>query len=119
MIENCNKVMAKGKEKEEDVIDIDMEDPEVDAVALKIQASFKGKKARTEVAQLKKEKAESELDDQRVEDVVDIDLTDPDVDAAALKIQSSFKGKKARDQVAEMRKSKANEKNPNFDRVGF
>ena len=120
VIENCNKMMSKGKEKEAiDDIDIDMEDPEVDAAALKIQASFKGKKARTEVAQLKKEKAETQLVGEKLEekkdkmgneDVIDIDLTDPEVDAAALKIQSSFKGKKARDQVAEMRKSKADEK---------
>ena len=41
-------------------IDIDLGDPEVDKAALKIQASFRGKKTRKEVVQLKKHKEISE-----------------------------------------------------------
>lgn len=42
----------KGKEEEEEV-DIDLNDPEVEAAAVKIQAGFKGFKARQEVKELK------------------------------------------------------------------
>ena len=38
---------------EEDAIDIDLNDPEVAAAAEKIQAGFKGYKARKEVAQMR------------------------------------------------------------------
>ena len=43
----------------EEEIDIDLEDPDVDAAALKIQASFKGKKARDEVSQMRKAKSDA------------------------------------------------------------
>ena len=43
---------AKQQEEEEEV-DIDLEDPEVEQAALKIQAGFKGFKARQEIKELK------------------------------------------------------------------
>ena len=39
--------------KQEEEVDIDLEDPEVQDAALKIQAGFKGMKARQEVKSLK------------------------------------------------------------------
>ena len=52
------------KEAEEDVpeeLDIDLEDPEVDRAALKIQASFRGSLARKEVQAMKEVQAEKEI----------------------------------------------------------
>merc|ERR1711879_164101 len=57
----------------EDEIDIDLDDPEVNEAATKIQASFKGKKARDEVKKMKEEKEtvaseiEEEAQDVKVE----------------------------------------------------
>ena len=100
----------------EDEIDIDLDDPEVNEAATKIQASFKGKKARDEVKKMKEEKEtvaseiEEEAQDVKVEEVaaateeeIDIDLDDPEVNEAATKIQASFKGKKARDEVKKIK----------------
>lgn len=64
-------------------VDIDMSDPDVAKAATKIQASFRGHKAREDV---KKQK---------------------DEEAAALKIQASFRGHKAREQVKEIRASRS------------
>lgn len=64
-------------------VDLDMNDPDVHNAAVKIQASFRGHKARENV---KKHK---------------------DEEAAALKIQASFRGHKAREQVKEIKASQS------------
>ena len=99
-------------------IDIDLDDPEVEAAATKIQAGFKGHKARKQVKEMQsdkkggddEEKQEDEIDkkneeesEEKKEDEIDIDLTDPDVEAAATKIQAGFKGHKARKEVSQMK----------------
>lgn len=77
--ENLEK-LQKGED-----VDVDLNDPEVQAAATKIQASFRGHKAREDVKQKKEE------------------------EAAALKIQSSFRGHKAREQVKEIKESRSGE----------
>ena len=100
-------------ETEEEVIDIDLEDPEVNAAATKIQAGFKGKKARDEVKQMREQQLDAEISKEAEkkadnEEEIDIDLDDPEVNEAATKIQASFKGKKARDEVKKMKEDKEN-----------
>ena len=105
------------EESSEEALDIDLDDPEVDKAATKIQATFKGKKARQEVAKIRKDneaKAEEgskgcEKSQEVCDKEFDIDLEDPEVDAAAAKIQSSFKGKKVSSKVAEGRNAKEDE----------
>lgn len=110
-------------------IDIDLNDQEVQDAALKIQASFRGHKAREEVKSIRSQSshsgpAETEVDKQgddtqaaqeaatpaEGKDAVDIDLNDPEVQEAALKIQSSFRGHKARESVKSMRSNEGSEK---------
>lgn len=104
-----------------DEIDIDLNDPEVQGAALKIQSSFRGHKARKEVKSIKSEVSESAppaTESAEVtaepdvaapeakaegEEEVDIDLNDPEVQGAALKIQASFRGHKARESVKSMK----------------
>merc|ERR1712025_1224231 len=86
-------------------IDIDLNDPDVEKAATKIQAGFKGMKTRKEISSRKEEKSENEdlTEKKTTEDVVDIDLNDPDVEQAATKIQAGFKGMKARKEVDAMK----------------
>ena len=106
---------ATENKNEEEEIDIDLEDPDVEDAAVKIQAGFKGMKARKEVQEMKKGDGESgkhesgkdeseNATDKNVEEGIDIDLDDPDVEDAAVKIQAGFKGMKARKEVQDMKK---------------
>ena len=104
----------------EDIIDIDLEDPEVEKAASRIQAGFKGHKARKEVKELKQTRENEEekvvvSNDKLVnetplkEDIIDIDLEDPEVEKAASRIQAGFKGHKARKEVKELKQTRENE----------
>merc|ERR1712079_107187 len=122
----------------EEIVDIDLDDPDVGQAATKIQAGFKGMKARKEVNALKEENKETkdetaeeidgnlkESNDSKLidEEIIDIDLNDPDVENAATKIQAGFKGMKARKEVSAMKDGKnetdtneAQEKNEELDK---
>merc|ERR1712140_33992 len=80
--------------KEEEEVDIDLEDPEVQAATAKIQAGYKGMRTRREL----KEKKDLEQKDavKEEEEEVDIDLEDPEVQAATAKIQAGYKGMRTR-----------------------
>merc|ERR1711953_1440818 len=100
------------REVSEEAIDIDLNDPEVEAAATKIQAGFKGHKARQELKEKKTDNAvENSNAEEKVvldstmkeanEEAIDIDLNDPEVEAAATKIQAGFKGHRARKELKE------------------
>lgn len=87
----------KGEERKEEV-DIDLNDPDVEQAALKIQAGFKGYQARKEVKD-KMSNNEAKEEGVKEEEEVDIDLNDPEVEKAATKIQAGFKGYKTRKEM--------------------
>ena len=74
---------------EEDSVDIDLNDPDVENAATKIQAGFRGHKTRKEMQ--KNKGAEVIESDKTENEDIDIDLDDPEVAAAATKIQAGFK----------------------------
>ncbi|XP_076112232.1 uncharacterized protein LOC143080326 isoform X7 [Mytilus galloprovincialis] len=93
------------KKEEEEEVDIDLNDPDVEKAAIKIQAGFKGfqtrkemqsKKSETEVKTEEKTEAKKE---EKQEEEVDIDLEDPATADAALKIQAGFRGYKTRKEL--------------------
>ncbi|XP_060585653.1 cilia- and flagella-associated protein 251-like isoform X6 [Ruditapes philippinarum] len=110
---------------EEEEIDIDLNDPEVNAAALKIQAGFKGHKTRQQLKESKTEqKTEEKVDDKKEEEedaqesekkeeteeeTVDIDLNDPETEKAALKIQAGFKGFQTRKEIQAKKDAKSQE----------
>ena len=106
---------AKQEEKKEEgteEIDIDLEDPETEKAALKIQAGFKGFKTRKELKD-KKDQAKTgeeteqteQTEDKKGEEEIDIDLNDPEVEKAATKIQAGFKGYKTRKEMKDTKDS--------------
>lgn len=104
--ENLEK-LQKGEE-----VDIDLNDPEVQAAATKIQASFRGHKVRDKMKSSKESVNITEGDVEKPAkkpstEEVDIDLNDPEVGAAALKIQASFRGHKARNEVQKIKSSES------------
>ncbi|XP_064618208.1 calcium-binding tyrosine phosphorylation-regulated protein-like isoform X3 [Liolophura sinensis] len=102
-------IKTEGDNKEEE-IDIDLNDPEVAQAATKIQASFRGHKARQEIKQQVEKKPEGEIkQDESKEEEIDIDLNDPDVSQAATKIQASFRGHKVRQEIKQQQVEKKSE----------
>ena len=111
------KVVESNTNLNDEEIDIDLLDPEVEIAATKIQAGFKGMKARKEVSALKGELVSEfvendaskfeEMNKNRnnIQEEIDIDLLDPEVEIAATKIQAGFKGMKARKEVSAMKGS--------------
>ena len=120
--------------KQEEKVDIDLNDPETADAALKIQAGFRGYKTRKEVQEKIKDgkpeetsgdteakpeeqkteepkseetKPDDAAGEQKQEEKVDIDLSDPDVQNAATKIQAGFKGYKVRQDMKQQLDSKA------------
>ena len=97
------------KTNEEDEVDIDLEDPEVQAATEKIQAGYKGMRTRKDMK--KKKESVKDLGDDAVienaipvqegEEAVDIDLNDPEVQAATVKIQAGYKGMQTRKEMKE------------------
>lgn len=91
--------------------DIDLNDPEVQKAATKIQAGFRGLKVRKEMKDQAPRSAQ-EADDE----IADIDLTDPELADAALKIQAGFRGAKVRkSNKAKKEEAELNEKLGNLN----
>lgn len=114
-------------------IDIDLNDPEVEKAATKIQAGFKGFKTRQEMKtktesgtdtkagdeteqsaditeEKTEEKSEETQDAEKTEgEEVDIDLDDPEVAKAAIKIQAGFKGFKTRQEIKQKTEEEKND----------
>ncbi|XP_071521769.1 uncharacterized protein [Panulirus ornatus] len=94
--------------------DIDLNDPEVQRAATKIQAGYRGMKSRREV----KETPHAPHQDVD-EEIAAIDLTDPELTDAALKIQAGFRGAKARkDKLKKAEEAELNEKLTNLNTDG-
>ena len=97
----------------EEPIQLDIGDAtqdEIDAAATKMQATFRGKKAR-EALDVHKKGSEPEATDP-VEEPIQLDTgdaTQQEIDAAATKMQATFRGKKAREALDAQVQKKAEE----------
>merc|ERR1712227_1200107 len=102
--------VVNNSETDKENIDIDLDDPNVEHAATKIQAGYKGMKARKEVnARKEANKVPASEANEAVndgEDIIDIDLNDPDVEMAATKIQAGFKGMKTRKELTATNREK-------------
>ncbi|XP_063441380.1 abnormal spindle-like microcephaly-associated protein homolog isoform X6 [Mytilus trossulus] len=117
----------QSKQSETEEVDIDLNDPEVEKAATKIQAGFRGHKTRKEMSsktdvqtnqksdtEVKTEQKTEAKKEEKQEEEVDIDLEDPATADAALKIQAGFRGYKTRKELqgqVEEGKTKESESN--------
>ncbi|XP_063441379.1 uncharacterized protein LOC134721963 isoform X5 [Mytilus trossulus] len=89
----------QSKQSETEEVDIDLNDPEVEKAATKIQAGFRGHKTRKEMSSKTDVQTNQETEPKKEEEEVDIDLNDPEVEKAAIKIQAGFKGFQTRKEM--------------------
>ncbi|XP_071173441.1 triadin-like isoform X6 [Mytilus edulis] len=89
----------QSKQSETEEVDIDLNDPEVEKAATKIQAGFRGHKTRKEMLSKTDVQTTQEKEPSKEEEEVDIDLNDPEVEKAAIKIQAGFKGFQTRKEM--------------------
>ncbi|VDI75234.1 Hypothetical predicted protein [Mytilus galloprovincialis] len=89
----------QSKQSETEEVDIDLNDPEVEKAATKIQAGFRGHKTRKEMLSKTDVQTSQEKEPKKEEEEVDIDLNDPEVEKAAIKIQAGFKGFQTRKEM--------------------
>ncbi|XP_077985982.1 uncharacterized protein LOC144440474 isoform X15 [Glandiceps talaboti] len=77
----AEEVAVEEKKEGEEEIDIDLNDPEVEKAAVKIQAGFKGLQARKQVKEMKGAGAEAETTEEKTEEAV-VEETQPKADEA-------------------------------------
>ena len=87
-------------------MDIDLDDPDVAKATTKIQAGFRGMKARKEVGNIREDEEVCQILIECMEAdaaAADIDLEDPEVERATTMIQAGYRGMQARKDVKSKR----------------
>ncbi|XP_063441376.1 glutamic acid-rich protein-like isoform X2 [Mytilus trossulus] len=107
----------QSKQSETEEVDIDLNDPEVEKAATKIQAGFRGHKTRKEMSSKTDVQTNQETEPKKEEEEVDIDLNDPEVEKAAIKIQAGFKGFQTRKEMQSKSEEKVPEKKEEVEEV--
>ncbi|XP_076112228.1 uncharacterized protein LOC143080326 isoform X3 [Mytilus galloprovincialis] len=107
----------QSKQSETEEVDIDLNDPEVEKAATKIQAGFRGHKTRKEMLSKTDVQTTQEKEPSKEEEEVDIDLNDPEVEKAAIKIQAGFKGFQTRKEMQSKSEEKVPEKKEEEEEV--
>ena len=111
----CTEQNATFRSEDEDEaagIDIDLDDPDVAKATTKIQAGFRGMKARKEVGNLKEDEEVCQILIECMEAdaaAADIDLDDPEVERATTMIQAGYRGMQARKDVKSKRTTEKRE----------
>ncbi|CAG9804710.1 unnamed protein product [Chironomus riparius] len=91
-------------------------DEEMEQAALKIQSTFRGHKARSEVKPKQEVEASKEDSVQNIDDEIANMVLDDEMEQAALKIQSAFRGNKSKKEETTTQESKEEEEEENKEK---